>query len=192
MLIFIYNGFVRAFGAVRVKSNAMTSEECVTCKSQKAPLTCGVCAAHMCKEHAQFAGEDTVPLMDLIPSYYEVGAFCQDCFDQKISPEIEMYNEVVARAEKIDVFYKTQSKESRFVRRSEKALKVKACLDRDTAVMKLAYLAALKGFNILVDVETSFDKIRMGGWQTSTCDGQGIPSKIDPEKLQRRFAISPN
>ncbi|MGZ3724023.1 MAG: hypothetical protein ACXVA9_13865 [Bdellovibrionales bacterium] len=168
------------------------SSECITCKNQKAPLTCGVCAAHVCKACAQFASEESVALMEVIPAHYELGAFCQDCFDQTIAPEIAVYNEVLERAEKVDIFYKTQSKESRFIRRTEKAIKVKACVDKDTAVMKLAFIAAQKGFNILVDVETDHDKIRMAGWQTSTCDGSAIPGYIDPDKLKRRFVSSPN
>jgi len=130
--------------------------------------------------------------MDKIPSYYEQGAFCQACYDQKIAPELNEYNDLVEKARNIDLFYKTQSKESRFIRRTEKALKVHDCEDKETAVLKLAFLAARAGFNILVDVETEFDKIRMHGWQTSKCHASAIPAHVEPHQLQRRFVGSPN
>jgi hypothetical protein len=171
----------------------MSSSECVSCKSLKAPLICGVCANHVCKACAHFAGEESVALLESIPAHYSVGAFCQECFDLKIAPEIESYEEILERAKKIDVFYKSQSKESRFIRRTEKPIRVTACDDKDAAVMKLAFLAAKRGFNILVDVETEFTKVHPGGnYKTSICGAVAIPAVIDPEKLKRRFIGSPN
>jgi hypothetical protein len=168
------------------------SDACSICNNPKAPLICGVCAASVCKSCAQFAGPEDLALLEQIPAYYEHGAFCQTCFDQKIAPELNEYNELVEKARNIDLFYKTQSKESRFVRRSEKAIKVRDCADKDTAVLKLAFLAAKGGFNILVDVETEFDKIRMHGWQSSKCHGMAVPAHVEPSQLQRRFIGSPN
>jgi hypothetical protein len=168
------------------------SSQCVTCEKSKAPLTCGICAAQVCKACAEFANREDVALLSEIPSYFAHGAFCRECFEQKIRPEIESYNELVARAQEIDLFYKTQSKESRFVRRSEKPIHVKDCVDKETAILKLAFQAAQGGFNILVDVETRFDKIRMEGWQTSKCHASAIPATIDPQQLNRRFVGSPN
>lgn len=140
----------------------------------------------MCKACAQFAGSDEIDMLDKIPAYYEKGAFCQSCFDCKIAPELAEYSEVLERARNIDLFYKKQSKESRLVRRSEKPIHVRDCVDKDTAVLKLAFLAAKAGFNLLVDVETSVDKVRMHGWQTSKCHASAIPAYVNPESLAKR------
>lgn len=165
---------------------------CATCKGPKATLNCGVCDEKICKSCASFADELMVPLLEPMPSYFEHGVFCQSCFQTQIVGEIAEYAAILERAHLVDIFYKTQSKESRFVRRTEKPIRVKDCVDRDFTVLKLAFLAARDGFNILLDVEATSEKVRNGGWQTSNWQGVGTPGHVDQEKLSRRMANSPN
>lgn len=172
-------------------ANSMDSV-CPSCNKSKATLQCAICAASTCKTCAQFVDEESVAWLEPVPAYYALGVFCQACFEQKVEPELASYNEVLERAGQVNIFYKSESKESRFVRRIEKPIKVKDCIDREAAILKLAFLAAQMGFNILLDVELSFEKVRNGGWQTCVWQGRGIPGHVDESKLRRRFASTPN
>ena len=109
-----------------------------------------------------------------------------------MAPVVDAYEENVARAKEINIFYKSQGKETRFIRRTEKLLRVDECLDRSEAIMKLAYMAATSGYNTLVDVEVEPRKIRNGGWQSSRWAGRAVPTQVEEEQLQRRFLDSRN
>jgi hypothetical protein len=45
--------------------------------------------------------------------------------------------------------------------------------------MCLAFLAVRAGYNTIVDVETSSEKVDLGGYQTSKWKGRGLPVKLD-------------
>lgn len=171
---------------------AKMETNCIQCNSNKARLTCGVCQSYVCKSCVRFANEDDLAYLDTKPEYFSHGVFCPSCFEREIEPIVANYNEILARAEQVNIFYKTQSKESRFIRRIEKPIRVKNCVDRDETVMKLAFIAATQGFNIIVDVETISEKVQINKYQTSNWNGSGIPSHIDEEKLKRRFIGAPN
>ncbi len=164
---------------------------CSSC-SKTGHLECAVCACTICKACAHFVGEEAVEMLSPKPEYYALGVFCSPCFTNKVEPEIAAYAETVARAGEVNVFYKTESKESRFIRRVEKPIKVKDCSDRDDVLMKLAFVAASRGFNILLDVEAGSEKVHMAGWQTSNWHGVAVPATVDPAKLNRRILGTPN
>lgn len=65
-------------------------------------------------------------------------------------------------------------------------------MDRDDAILRLAFLAVQAGKNALVDVDLSSTKIKHGKWQTSRWHGRAIPAHIDPAALDRRFIGAPN
>jgi len=163
--------------------------DCISCSNAKANLTCVLCAGALCKTCAHFTDELTFNFAVQQPA---AGTYCPACFDREIAPEIARYEDVLARAKDVNVFYRTQGKESRFIRRIEKPLKVEECDDKDETVLRLAFLAALSGFNALVDVDLDSRKVIHGKWQTSKWRGTGVPARVDEEQLKRRFAGSPN
>src|SRR4051812_8396585 len=121
----------------RCKCVIAYSMTCTACESKPATLTCGICSTGLCKTCAQHAGEDSLALEDNRPKYLEHGIFCQTCFDGTVQPAIDAYNELLEQAEQVNVYYKTQAKESGFIRRLEKPLQVVDIEDRDEAVLKL-------------------------------------------------------
>ncbi len=107
-------------------------------------------------------------------------------------PGLETDDALMARARDVNVFYKSQGKESRFIRRTEKPIKVEGIPDRDEAILQLAVLAARAGFNTLLDVQLSTEKVQNGKWHSSIWSGTAIPASVDQAALDRRFINNPN
>ena len=162
---------------------------CKGCHKSKAPLTCTHCEGALCKACAQFTDELTFQFAEAPPA---PGTYCPPCFDEHVGPRMAEYEDVLARAKDVNVFFRTQGKESRFIRRVEKPITVEECDDKDETVLRLAFKAASAGFNALVDVDLSSRKVIHGKWQTSKWKGTAVPAHVDPEQLKRRFAGSPN
>jgi predicted ATP-grasp superfamily ATP-dependent carboligase len=104
---------------------------------------------------------------------------------EKITPELDTYDQLVAAAEQVLVFTTDQTKESRLFKRTEKALTVENCTDCKEATALLSFLATKAGFNCLVDVEFSYDKRRDGSYKIIKWSGSGIPTHADLKKYNR-------
>ncbi len=165
---------------------------CVTCQKSNAPLECGVCKSAVCKNCADFLAEDAFQYIDERPVILNGLVYCQSCYLSAIAPEIENYNQILAQAEDVRIFDRSQTKETRLMKRNEKPLQVKNCLDPQEATMKLAYLAALKNFNAIIDVDIKTTKIRDGSYQTSECSGIGFPTNISNTKIERDRKVRGN
>ena len=155
----------------------MTSPNCSTCLKAGAGLTCGVCNIAICKNCAEFVDEEMLaylprPSKDLLHS-----AYCRPCHDEKVKPVQLQFEETLTKARDVSVYFKAQSKETRGYRRKDKAFAVDNCADRDQTVMRLAFLAAQAGFNLIIDVNLSSKKIITNGYQTSVWSGTAIPIK---------------
>jgi hypothetical protein len=168
---------------------------CCTCFKPKATLTCGLCAADVCKYCARFLEDDSFAFLTQKSPEMQQDTFCGPCFDSKIGPALESYQDTLARAKDIHIFSKVQNKETRFIRRDEDRLQISECEDRDEVTMRLAFQAAERGFNGVIDVEIESRKVKTGNtYQTTRWWGSGIPAHIDPAKLvrDRSFSSQPN
>ncbi len=170
----------------------MELKACVTCQKSKAPLTCGLCQKSVCKSCAQFLSDEDFAFLPETPEAFSHSAYCTACFDENIANELASYNEMRELANEVIVYYKTQSKETRLFKRAKEILKVSECVDRDETVLRLAFLAAQAGYNVIVDVEISAEKVRMGGYQTSKWKGTAFAAKADMGKAPPPQRGSPN
>lgn len=164
-----------------VKSNST----CVSCYSPRASLECAGCHESVCKSCAQFADGSLFPFSSVIPDGLSEGAYCLQCFETKVRPEIEAYERTAEAAKNIEVFMKNQSKEFRLLKRAEKQVEVRDCEDRDEALLRLAFLAVQSGFDALVDVDLLPKKVRIDGYQTSVWNGTAYPARYDAKKVGR-------
>lgn len=153
----------------------MENSVCCVCQKPKATLQCGVCEESVCKNCAQFLDTEAFQLMAVVPTELKKGAYCGPCYDARIAPALEEYAENVSKAENISVFYKTQSKETRNFKRTEKPFKVMEAPDEQEVLMRLAFMAVQAGFNALIDVDIQSEKIRSGSYQTQKWSGSAIP-----------------
>lgn len=156
----------------------MESSNCAICLKPKPTLTCGVCKDALCKSCAQFLEAGSLSFLSKIPEECAHGAYCTPCFDARIVPVIEAYEETMEAAKRIAVFLKNQSKETRNFKRKEKPLKVTGCDDRDETLLRLAFMAAQANFNALVDVELTYEKVKQGSYQSHIWSGTGIPTNV--------------
>ncbi len=132
--------------------------------------------------------------MPVVPTELQGGVFCNVCFDSKIQPQIEAYDQDVERTKDILIFMKKQTKETRHVKRTEVPYRVENCADESETLMRMAYMAMKAGFNSVVDVEATGKKVKLGAYQTSTWTGVGLPAHMDLSKIpkDRSIAYNPN
>jgi hypothetical protein len=158
----------------------MNSTLCYSCQSPKAKYACGICNKSVCKKCAQLLPDDSFSFLNEIPEPLTHASYCSQCFDEKVSEPLHKYNETMALAREVFVFYKTQNKETRSVRRIADPVRVEHCDDKDETLLRLAFLAAKANYNALVDVVISSQKIITDGYQKSDWQGIGNPVSIDP------------
>lgn len=165
-------------------------KNCCVCQKPNGNLACTVCTEPICKKCAQFSNAENFSLSDEKPETLPIGTYCGSCYDSHVLERLNAYNDVAERARDIFIYYKAQSKENRFIRRKEKPMKVGNCDDRDEIILRLAYLAAKAGFNCLVDVEISSEKIINGGYQKSMWSAVGIPVNADLNRIQAQLKVT--
>jgi hypothetical protein len=111
--------------------------------------------------------------------------YCTVCFDQHVTPALSHYEEVLAKAQDILVFDISQGKETRFVKRLEKPVMIPQGLDEQEITMRLAFIAAEKNYNAIVDVDIKAVKVRDGSYQTMAYSGKGVPTNVNDRKLMK-------
>ncbi len=118
-------------------------------------------------------------MIEMLPDDLKNKTFCTNCYNQGVGERITEYFDVVEKAKKVNVFSKIQSKETRRIKRTQPPVKVDDCNDREEALLKLAFLAAEKGFDTLVDVDLKSKKVGEGKtYKKLVWSGVGIP--VDP------------
>lgn len=162
----------------------MESFVCGLCQKPKANFECSLCEKKTCKTCTEILPEGSFSFLEKIPDFLTHRYYCGQCFDEKVAPEQMNYSQMLSQARQLIVFYKNQSEETRLFGRNEKPLKVEGCADREETLLRLAFMAAQKKFNVLLSVELNSKKVRNHGYQTLSWSGFGIPSNVDRDKLK--------
>lgn len=165
---------------------------CVTCQKSKASLTCGLCGAEVCKSCVHFVEDGAFSFLAEVPPALSHSAYCGSCFSVHVAEPMAVYEADVERAKDINVFMKNQGKETRLIKRTEKPVRVADCPDHDEALLRLAFFAAQKGYNSIVDVDLKPEKVRLGAYQTTVWSGTGIPAHVESHRLVRDRSIWQN
>jgi hypothetical protein len=171
----------------------MTASICIVCQKPKANLSCGLCHSPVCKSCAQFLNEDDFAFLSEAERKFANGSYCTPCFDSEISHELAAYGQIREQADDVIVYFKNQSKETRLFKRTKDILSVPSCTDREETVLRLAFLAAQKGYNAIIDVDISAEKVRSkGGYQSSNWRGTAVATNLDVNKASPPPRGSPN
>jgi hypothetical protein len=109
--------------------------------------------------------------------------YCTHCYDAKITPALEKYNQIMEQAKEVHIYFKTQGKETRTIKRKEKPLKITDCEDYDEALLRLAFLAAQLKYNALVDVVAQSKKAITKGYQKLIWSVTGTPTNVTDKQL---------
>ncbi len=164
---------------------------CTTCQKPNATFACGICQNTSCKKCVQFLPESQFSFLKNPDPKLLHGTYCPNCFDQHVAPELAAYEETMARARDVAVFYKTQNKETRSIKRKAESMRVENCDDKDETLLRLAFFAAKANFNTLLDVVITSEKDIVGGYQKSIWQGVGSPVNMDPNHtLHKREYMS--
>lgn len=163
----------------------MENTSCCVCQKPKANLKCGLCEQTVCKYCAQFVEDGQFSFLPSLPPHLKQTTFCGPCYDAKITPEIESYNETMEKAQNLTVFFTTASKQTRNFKRTEKPLKVIDCSDREETLLRLAFLAVKANFNAIIDVDIVSEKVRNGSYQTTKYSGTAMPTQLNTANSNR-------
>lgn len=155
-------------------------------------LVCGICETDICKNCAEFLSEDSFHYVEVKPVKNDSSCFCQTCYTTDVLPLINNYEETLAKAREVRIFSKSQAKETRLIKKLEEPIVIENGLDEPDVLLKMAYKAAARDFNSIVDVEVKSKKVRTGSYQTSTWSGTGIPVNVDDAKLVKDRSIRDN
>lgn len=166
----------------------MELKTCLQCQKPKAQLQCGLCEQAVCKNCAQFLEDEALAHWPDRPAHLKHNVYCSYCYEAKVHADVDEYNRCLEMAKDVFIFFDDQGKETRLIKRKEKAYTVENCLEKDQALMRLAFLATKNGFNALVDVKLSSQKVRVGGYQTLSWSGSGIPVQVDAAKENRKLS----
>ncbi len=124
--------------------------------------------------------------MSPIPAELTHRCYCAPCFNDKVGPALDAYNQNVRKAKAVFIFTKFKGEQTRLMKRNEKPIQVEGCLDERDTLLRLAFLAVKVGCNAVIDVDIRAKKLRNEGYQTIRWQASGIPTKVDADKLNRQ------
>lgn len=160
---------------------------CCSCFKPKANYQCELCESSICKACTQFKNEDSFAFYKVVPEKLNKNVYCPQCFDQNVAEPLDEYNALVEKAKTVAVFFKEESKKTRLFSRKEEPVEVLECLDEDETVLRLAFLAAQKKFNSIIDVDLKYLKIKNGSHLYHVWNGKAVPCNLDEKTLNREF-----
>lgn len=155
----------------------MSSDICAWCQKKKPTLQCGLCHVDLCKYCAQILDAEAFAYLAEKPEKLRHSVYCDGCYNKYVAEAFQNYQEIMEKARNVNVYLDNQGKETRLIRRIEKPLQIENCPDREIALMKLAFLAAEKGYETLVDVSVTYKKVGEGSYKKHNWQARGVPVK---------------
>lgn len=162
------------------------SQSCDSCRNPEADLACELCKKALCDQCVLSPPLDSFSMMKKIPVDLTHTEYCRFCYDDKVEPALQKYEETLELAKNVFIFFKTQRKEIPLIRKTKDKLEVKECPDRDETILRLAYMAAELGFNAVIETDVYAEKIRNHAHQKMRWQGTGSPALIDENKLSKQ------
>lgn len=176
-------------------SSFMEKTPCSICQNTKIRYQCEHCHSDICKNCVYFLNDDSFYYLTAKEKIFDLKMFCLGCFKEHIEVKLAQYEELVSKAKEIMIFTKIQSRETRFIKRTDELYQIKDCPDRNEAIMRMAVMAATAGFNAVIDIIIESKKVKLDtSYQTHTWNATGIPVHLDESKLvrDRSFWSTPN
>ncbi len=162
----------------------MSSTACDLCAAPKAAKSCGECAAHVCKNCVQYLEQDKFRFHPHPPAFAQHGVFCVDCFDALVRPEVERYEEVLARSETIVIVRSSFRGFIPCLKKAERMTEVKDDAGRGIAIWRLKFLAAWEGYDSIIELEAEHHKNRHHGWESKVWSARGQFACIDHQRFR--------
>jgi hypothetical protein len=159
---------------------------CTLCQAPKAFKTCDECGADVCKNCVRYLANDHLRFHPAPPPWSKHGIFCHDCYESLVAPELERYDEVMARSETVRIIWDTFHGYIPCIKKAKFPTTVEnADLGRGIALQRLKFLAAWEGYDSVIDVSATGDKVRNHGWETKSWAAKGTFAIVD----YKRFVV---
>ena len=142
-------------------------------------MKCDDCDCLSCKHCSFIIDGEVFELVSLLPDSIKDKAFCPNCYNDKYGAIFEEQLEILERAKDVNVYSKIQTKETRLIRRIHKPIHIKECEGREETLLRLAFLAAKEGYDTLVDVDLTTQKIGTKSYIRLLWNGVAVP--VDPK-----------
>jgi hypothetical protein len=153
---------------------------CSICGQGKSIVRCGLCRKSLCKTCDQYVDPDAFALQEKKPDEWLRGHYCPSCMGETIEPALAAYEELLARARKVFIFFDTSPLPRSLIKKSNKGISINSCKDRDETFLRMGFRAAERGFNAVVEVVVERTRFK------NTWEGKGVPAHINEAK-QARF-----
>ena len=160
--------------------------KCESCRSPDADLRCENCDKALCEDCVLELEHDAFFYMPKKLEVLSHKQYCRFCMDDVVEPELQKYNELLDKAKETFVFFTTQKKEIPLIRKTKEKLSVVECVDRDETILRLAFMAAERGMNAVIEVEVSAQKIRNHAHHKHLWQGTGVPAMVDEAKISHQ------
>jgi hypothetical protein len=159
---------------------------CAVCKAPKAPKTCALCEASVCKKCIETLPSDAFELLPTIPPELSHSTYCVRCYDAHVAERMAAYQALAEKAEAVYFVTRDYNGYVHVIARHSARVAVEICEDRRVTILRMAYLAAELGFNAIIDAKVSSFAFNLeGGYQSSRWKGSALPATIDGEQLER-------
>ena len=158
---------------------------CEVCQAPKATKTCGECSGSICKNCVRYLANDHLRFHPSPPPWAAQGVFCADCFETLVEPEVAKYDEVMARSESVKVMYDTFHGYIPCIKKAKRSTEVENDdLGRGIAIQRLKFLAAWEGYDSVIELKTTGEKVRNHGWETKSWSASGVFANVDYKKFR--------
>mgnify|MGYP003350946860 CR=1 FL=1 len=163
----------------------MSEQLCGACRRPKATIQCELCKDWNCRSCAQLLSEDAFSFSRNAAPELRHSRYCQHCWQQHVEPAQADYEQKMADAREVYIFFTTQKRPVPLISREKDKIRVQECGDRDETILRLAFQAVELGCNAVVETQVDHEKVRNAGWQKTAWRGEGFPARVDAEKLER-------
>lgn len=162
----------------------MDKNQCAFCLKNDTTINCQLCSETSCKHCSHFLMEDSFELLPEVPEELTHDTYCPNCFMNHVEAPLNDYNHYKDLAENVEVYMSHQAKMTRLFPRTEKAIIVENCKDKETALLQLAFLTAKKDYPAIMNVELTTKKESISGsYKKQVWDGKGVP--VNPQRKRK-------
>jgi hypothetical protein len=160
---------------------------CINCHLPRAELSCGLCAADVCRDCVCRLAPEAFELRAEKPAELSHLSYCPGCYEETVTPALEAYEAMLETAKEVGYWAKNYRGSIPILEKGREVVAVEGARDRDEALLRLGFKAAELGFNGLVQGELKGHKVRRGGdprgYQSMEWSGHALPVRVDSARL---------
>ena len=168
-------------------SESPSSALCEGCRSPKIQFHCPLCQVPVCGKCGVEPPRGAFQLKENAAPELKHLHYCPKCYTDRVEPEVAQYAETLNLAREVFVFFVTQRKGIPLLKKAKETIRVADQEDRDESILKLAFMAAERGYNAIIETDVKAVKKRNEGWQSNVWGGTAIPAQVDPAKMERQY-----